>query len=405
MKLRSTAAAAAAGVAALALLLTGCSTTGPSSGTTSHLKGTISIGVLLPLTGPQAELGASFKAGVEAAAAYLNQHENGIMGKEIKLDTFDTGYVPTQAAAGAKKLIQDGVVAIDAEGVSGDMLAVQSALGDDGVPIVTGAQTDSVYTAGKWAYNISETTSMSAKLYIDYLQDNLHISKIGILYEAGAYGQGQTDQLVAALKAENRAPVGVESFASGSTDVTAQLRKLKDAGAKAVIFGTYGPGLVAAINSFGSLNWNVPALGSSGTLEASVVQTAQAAGVKTLYAAQVPDSMMVAKAGDKPSAAAAAYIAALKAAGGKENQSIDAALMWDGLVVLKGAIEKAKSTDPDKIAAALESGTKFPALRSSYSYSASDHRGQHDLTDIGFANVAEPCTGGICVAAPGIFTK
>lgn len=97
---------AAAVVVATATVLAGCAATGSSGGAGS---GPLTIGMSLPLTGPNADVAKSGYQGYKLWAAQVNAG-GGLLGRKVRLKVLDNGFDPNQAGTDYTRLIsQDRV--------------------------------------------------------------------------------------------------------------------------------------------------------------------------------------------------------------------------------------------------------------------------------------------------------
>src|SRR5882757_4060934 len=95
-----------AATAVLATVLAGCAATTSSSGSGS---GPLTIGMSLPLTGPNADVAKAGYQGYKLWATQVNA-AGGLLGRQVKLDVLDDGFDPNQTAADYTRLIsQDHV--------------------------------------------------------------------------------------------------------------------------------------------------------------------------------------------------------------------------------------------------------------------------------------------------------
>src|SRR5450756_1065533 len=98
-----TAALWTAGVAAVALVIAGCSSSGSSPGAGSSAQ-PITVGISVSLSGDFSGDGLATKQGYETWAAYQNAH-GGILGRQVKLTFLSDGSSPTQVITNYQKLI------------------------------------------------------------------------------------------------------------------------------------------------------------------------------------------------------------------------------------------------------------------------------------------------------------
>src|SRR3984885_2422040 len=106
---RRAAALLTAGVAGVALVIAGCSSSG-SSGSSGSSAGSgsstapITVGISVSLSGDFSGDGLATKQGYETWAAFQNAH-GGILGRQIKLTFLSDGSSPTQVITNYHKLL------------------------------------------------------------------------------------------------------------------------------------------------------------------------------------------------------------------------------------------------------------------------------------------------------------
>src|ERR1022692_1444181 len=101
-----TAALWTAGVAAVALVIAGCSSSGSSGSSSGAGSSTapITVGISVSLSGDFSGDGLATKQGYETWAAYQDTH-GGILGRQVKLTFLSDGSSPTQVITNYQKLI------------------------------------------------------------------------------------------------------------------------------------------------------------------------------------------------------------------------------------------------------------------------------------------------------------
>jgi ABC-type branched-subunit amino acid transport system substrate-binding protein len=230
----------------LALAVSACGT-GNSSSTTSNEGGkgklqagpgvdvaskTIAIGDINALTGPAAPLGNAVAAGHRAFFQALNAH-GGIDGWKVKLVVKDSGYKPQEHVQLYNEL-QPSVAILNSFG-SPTTKAIQPQV--DQQKIVTfPASFDSLWGADAVMAPVGAPYSVDIANVLDYYTDGgAEKPKIGIVYQNDEYGADGLRGFKAAKSALGFTDAGEESFNAGDTSFTAQVQKLKAAGADAVV--------------------------------------------------------------------------------------------------------------------------------------------------------------------------
>jgi ABC-type branched-subunit amino acid transport system substrate-binding protein len=234
-------------VALLAAGVSACGT-GNSSSTTSSAGGkaakvqggpgvdvaakTISIGDINALSGPAAPLGNAVAAGHRAFFEALNAH-GGIDGWKVKLIVKDSGYKPQEHVQLYNEL-QPSVAILNSFG-SPTTKAIQPQV--DQQKIVTfPASFDSLWGADAVMAPVGAPYSVDIANVLDYYTDSgARKPKIGIVYQNDEYGADGLRGFKAAKSALGFTDAGEQSFNAGDTSFTAQVQKLKAAGAEAVV--------------------------------------------------------------------------------------------------------------------------------------------------------------------------
>jgi len=193
---------------------------------------TIRIGDINALTGPASALGKPVAAGHRAFFKALNA-EGGIDGWKVRLTIKDSGYQPQQHVQ-IYNAIHNDVALLNSFG-SPPTKAIQALLDKDKL-VTTPASFDSIWGADPVIAPVGTPYSYDIANVLDYYtKSGDEKPKIGIIYQNDEYGQdGLRGYKVAADKL-GFDDVGQQTFKAGDTEFTAQIQKLKAAGAKAVV--------------------------------------------------------------------------------------------------------------------------------------------------------------------------
>jgi ABC-type branched-subunit amino acid transport system substrate-binding protein len=193
---------------------------------------TISIGDINALTGPAAALGNPVAAGHKAFFDGLNAR-GGIDGWKVKLTVKDSGYKPQEHVQVYNQL-QQSVAMLNSFG-SPTTKAIQPQV--DQQKIVTfPASFDSLWGADSVMAPVGAPYSVDIANVLDYYTESgTRKPKIGIIYQNDEYGADGLRGFKAARSALGFTNAGQQSFNAGDTSFTAQVQKLKSAGADAVV--------------------------------------------------------------------------------------------------------------------------------------------------------------------------
>jgi ABC-type branched-subunit amino acid transport system substrate-binding protein len=193
---------------------------------------TITIGDIGALTGPAAPLGAEVAAGHEAYFKGLNAR-GGIDGWKVKLVVKDSGYQPQQHVQLYDQL-QNSVAILNSFG-SPTTKAIQPQVHQQKLVTVPGSF-DSVWGTDSVMAPVGAPYSVDIANVLDYYtKSGAKKPKIGIIYQNDEYGADGLRGFKAAKEGLGFNDAGAQTFNVGDTSFTAQVQKLKAAGADAVV--------------------------------------------------------------------------------------------------------------------------------------------------------------------------
>ena len=246
-KLKLRGAAAACAVGAVALGVSACGT-GSSGGGGSNSSGgvktgpgvnaktkTISLGVLSPLSGPVAAIGGPLTAGEETYFNAVNA-TGGINGWRVKLVKRDTKYDPQTQVQQYNSIA--GNVAFIAESLGSPTTKAIQPMADQQKMLIGAAAQDSALVTDPVMAVIGTPYAIDDANAIDYIvnKKGQKHAKIGIVYQADEYGQDGLRGYTAALKTYHFNDVARATYKATDTDLTAQVQKMRSAGAQYVFF-------------------------------------------------------------------------------------------------------------------------------------------------------------------------
>lgn len=377
--LRLTMAVLAAALAtALAVTLAACTAApeqpaapdGPASGEP------IKIGAIVSLTGTYAGLGEPEKNTLEMEVARINE-AGGVNGRPIELVIEDDATDEAKAVAAATKLIdQDQVVAIIGATGTGQTMAVRETVNRAGIPQVSMAG-GTVIT--KEFDPLVFQTPWSNTIVVPFTLEKLKaagIKKIGVITDAGGFGKDGKAVLEAEAPNAGIEIVANETFNPGDADMTAQLTKIKNSGAEALVMWTAGKEAAIVIkNAKDPVGLTIPVYGSHGNARRELIEGAGDAGEGFQFAAGkvlVPESYGEGSDGLK---VASDFIDRYEAQFGKAPDTF-AGHAYDALNLI---VEAAKRIDGDIEPAALrdeiEKTSGFVGIGGTFTFSATDHNG------------------------------
>jgi ABC-type branched-subunit amino acid transport system substrate-binding protein len=258
VKMRPLAALCAAGTIAMGVAACGTGASGESAaGGSGGLKTgpgvdaktkTISLGVLSPLSGPVAAIGKPLTAGQETYFHAVNA-AGGIDGWKVKLIERDTKYDPQTEVQGFNRIADD--VAFIAQSLgSPTTKAIQPLAHQQDMLIGAAAQDSSLVTDPAMAV-IGTPYAIDNANALDYIAKQKSDAKVGIIYQNDAYGEDGLRGYKAGVDTYHLDSVAETTYKVGDTDLTAQVQKMRSAGAQ-YVFVVATPSVAATIVGTGA---------------------------------------------------------------------------------------------------------------------------------------------------------
>jgi branched-chain amino acid transport system substrate-binding protein len=270
-----------------------------------------------------------------------------VLGKKVELVIEDGQCQPANSVNAAEKLVQrDKVVGLIGAFCSSATLAIMPVAQSNKVPLITGVSSAPSLTekGNPWFFRATETDALLAKSFASILVNQLKLKKVAYIGVNDDFGRGSVDEFEKQMTALGATTVMKEYFEHGTTDFYTLLTKLKASGADGAFVSAEtqdGSTLVKQKAELG-LETKVFGVGSWATADFMKLAGTAANGI---YAAVPYASTMKTP---KNEAFVKAYEKEYNVAPGKYS-----AAGYNTLHILVDAIERAGSTDPDKVREAL----------------------------------------------------
>jgi branched-chain amino acid transport system substrate-binding protein len=233
---------------------------------------TVNVGVILPLSGANAQFGINSRNGIELVAEEINA-AGGIKalgGAKINLVVADSTSTPTTAATVAQRLItQNEVTAILGAFASSLTIAISEVTERRDIPLLTMSFADQITGRGfKNIFQVVAKASAIGKAQFDYTlaiagAAGQKLGKVAIMYEDTAYGTAQAGGLRAGAKAAGVEIVMDDAYPLGITDATPLINKLRGSGAQAVFPVSYLNDSLLIIRTMRQQRITMPAVGGA----------------------------------------------------------------------------------------------------------------------------------------------
>jgi len=241
-------------------------------GTDSALK----IGATLPLSGDAAVWGKNTKEGIDLAVEEINA-KGGVLGRKLEIVYEDTRALPKDGVSAYHKLVSiDKVNAIIDDSVSSVTLAMAPlAKRDQVVILATGATAPKISEAG--VFRIWNSDSYEGEVIANYAFGKLGLRRVAILYINNDYGKGLESVFKELFTAHGGQIAASEGFGQSSTDIRAQLSKIKSANPDGLYLVGYPKEIPIALRQSKELGLTAKLLGTVAMHDPQLIQTAGAA--------------------------------------------------------------------------------------------------------------------------------
>ena len=306
----------------------------------------IKIGGVGPVTGEAATFGASTHNGMDMALAEWNA-KGGVNGKQIKMSFADDKGDPAEAATVFTKLIeQDKSVAIVGTVMSKCSLAGAPICQNAKIPMISTSSTNPKVTdVGDYIFRACFIDPFQGTVGAKFAFDDLKAKKAACLFDVGNdYTKGLSEFFKAKFTALGGQVVGYEGHATGTTDFKAQLTKVLAASPDVLYVSDYYNDVALIAKQARELGFKGPMLGGDGWDSPKLMEVGGSA-VEGCYFTNHYSQ-------DDTSPIVQEFVKNYKA---KYNATPDAlaALAYDSTYIMLDAIQRAGSTDGEKIKNAL----------------------------------------------------
>ena len=364
------------------------------AGNVSAQDKTVKIGGIYPLSGNAASAGTHSKAAIETAVEIINNaHPElgnlplaknaglaGLGGAKVEVVFADNQGSPAVGQNQALRLItEEKVVALTGAYQSGITLTTSAIAEKYGIPYVAGESVASSLTERgfKWFFRVTPVASDFARIYLDFLKDmkagGAKVDNIALVHENTEYGTSVASVITGVFK-DNGLSIGLDiAYSANTTDVQSQVLQLKDKQPDVVIMVSYTSDAILFAKTMQALDYK-PALmmaDNSGFSDPSLIKTAG----KLVQGVFNRSSFSIGPPGSPTFLINEMY---KKRSG--DDLDDTAARTMQGFFVLCDAIDRAGSTEPAKIQAALKATDLKPdQLIMGYKGVKFDEKGQNTL--------------------------
>ena len=201
----------------------------------------VRIGHVGPVSGPIAHLGKDNENGARLAIEELNARGVSIGGKKVRFELIaeDDAADPKQGTAAAQKLVDAKVSGVIGHLNSGTTIPASKIYSEAGVPQISPSATNPKYTRQgyKTAFRVVADDVHLGGTLGRYAVSQVKAKSIAVIDDRTAYGQGVADEFEKAAKAAGATIVGREFTTDKATDFMPILTTLKAKKPDVIFFG------------------------------------------------------------------------------------------------------------------------------------------------------------------------
>ena len=344
-------------------------------GTGLQASAQIKIGAVLSVTGPASFLGDPEKRTLEIYVDDINA-KGGVNGQKLQLIVYDDAGNPNNARTFATRLVEeDKIDAMVGGSTTGATLAMIPVFEDAKIPFISLAgAVQIIQPVRKWVFKTPHTDTMACeKIFADLKARNL--TTIALISGTDAFGKSMRDQCVAVAPKAGVKIATEESYGPRDSDMTPQLTKIHNtAGVQAVINPGFGQGPAIVTRNYRQLGIKLPFYQSHGVASKQFIELAgpAAEGVRLPAAALLIADKLPASDPQKP--VVVNYTREYQA---KTKQAVSTfgGHAYDGLMILVGAMKRAKSADKAKVRDEIEKTKGYIGTGGIVNMSPTDHLG------------------------------
>lgn len=305
----------------------------------------IVIGGIFPLSGGVAVYGVECKNGIDLAIEEINA-AGGINGKNILLISEDDEGNPEKTVNAYQKLTsKDGVKIVIGSLTSGCTQAITNrAQAQKVIQIAPAATAPAITDAGDFIFRACFIDPFQGRVGGKFSYETLNARKAAILYDIGNdYSVGLTENFESSFTEAGGQIVAKEAYNTNDKDFNAQLTKIKSANPDVVYLPDYYNVVALIAKQLRAQGIETPIVGADGW--DGILGNANAEVLNGYYSNHY--------ATDSTSPAVRSFVEKFNKKYSKDPNSF-AALGYDSMYILKDAIIKAGSTDPQAVKVALE---------------------------------------------------
>lgn len=321
---------------------------------------TLKIGMVLPVTGPAADSGKYALTGAKIALDRVNK-AGGVLSRQVELITEDDQTTnPGAVLAFSKLAAQPDIVAFIGSIRSTQNHAMAPDILKTAKPVCFGGTDPQLTKLGNpWLFRFRPNDSYSGRVIAAYGAETLGKKNWAVVHSTDAFGTSGGKALTEALGKFGAKVAIDQGYPNQSQDFTAVVLAIKQSGADVIgSYFTFENDLGIFARQLRQLGVTVPWVGSPSITTATAIKLAGPA----LYG-----TFGVADYAEESSPEAKEFAALYRKAASTEPDNFGS-WTYDAVGVLTAAINKAGSTDPNKIRDAILATKGYKGAEGEYNF-------------------------------------
>lgn len=333
----------------------------------------IKVGMIATLTGPAGFIGSQIKDVAVIVEEMINA-AGGVNGRPLNLIIEDDGGDPSRTLLSIQKLVKrDNVVAILGPTLTPTALAVIPFVEQESIPLITiTGSRRVVLPPKKWVFKVSLADDLAIGAILGHMSKR-GIKKVALLSDSGGFGEAGRQVILNMARSFDIAIVADERFSPADREVTAQLTRIRQTDAQALLAYTAGTPAVIIAKNYRQLGLKLPFYQSHATGTKRFIELAGEAAEGVIFPA-VKVLVLEKLSRDDPYRQAVARFVEQHEKKLGPVRSQFGLVGWDSMLLLAEAIGKA-GTDRLAIRDYIEAKQNFIGVTGVFSYSPDDHDG------------------------------
>jgi branched-chain amino acid transport system substrate-binding protein len=312
----------------------------PLLGAQAHAQGTVTVGVLAPLSGFAAADGKSAVTSIQLAAKTINEN-GGLLGKQVELKIYDDQADPKQAVGFVRRLVEeDHASFVIGASYSGATLAAAPILDKNHVPMMAAyAVAPDITKHHPYVFRVGLMGPVEGRVGA-MLAHKLGASHVGMINLKNDFGQALEQGFKSELKKQDLSVVFSDTYPLGNQNFNSMLVRLKASNPQAIYASGYYSDAANLVRQAHSLGINVPIIGQDGYDSPKFIELAGSAA----------DGVYITTQLDRDSAQADVqhFLKAYQAEAGEPADMVGASA-YAAMEVMAKAVKKAGSLNSDTV--------------------------------------------------------